>query len=401
MKSILALFFVFFISGCTPAASVRPDNAADDVELVQSIPEGTGLEQPDLRFARDVWVEMIDRAHVTLDLAEFYAALGTDGSLNRVYDALERAGVRGVKTRFLFQDSMMSQDPEAYAKLRTVPGLTLLPIHYKAFGGGILHAKYFVVDGVEAYVGSQNFDWRSLTQIHELGARVRDAAVATKLEHIFEIDWRFAGTGARPEATATQVPAENPATPAPTATQLVASPPALNPPDVASALPALLDLLSSARKSIHIQLLDYNSKNWDAIDSVLRSAAARGIQVELLVSHWNLSKPAVGTIQALARVPGIEVRIATIPPLTPCVPFSRVNHSKYLVVDGETLWVGTSNWSKGYFTDSRNVELIFHRPALAATGERIFAKLWNSTYTAPLDPARDYPKPVRDCGQGK
>jgi hypothetical protein len=27
---------------------------------------------------------------------------------------------------------------------------------------GVLHAKYFVVDGREAYLGSQNFDWRAL-----------------------------------------------------------------------------------------------------------------------------------------------------------------------------------------------------------------------------------------------
>ena len=26
------------------------------------------------------------------------------------------------------------------------------------------------------------------------------------------------------------------------------------------------------------------------------------------------------------------------------------------------------------------------------------AKLWSSAYAEPLDPARDYPKPVRDCG---
>ena len=37
--------------------------------------------------------------------------------------------------------------------------------------GGVQHAKFFIVDGEEVFLGSQNFDWRALKHIHELGVR--------------------------------------------------------------------------------------------------------------------------------------------------------------------------------------------------------------------------------------
>lgn len=35
----------------------------------------------------------------------------------------------------------------------------------KQFTGGVLHSKFWVVDGRHIYVGSANMDWRSLTQV--------------------------------------------------------------------------------------------------------------------------------------------------------------------------------------------------------------------------------------------
>lgn len=31
--------------------------------------------------------------------------------------------------------------------------------------GGVLHSKFWIVDGRHVYVGSANMDWRSLTQV--------------------------------------------------------------------------------------------------------------------------------------------------------------------------------------------------------------------------------------------
>lgn len=45
----------------------------------------------------------------------------------------------------------------AGAQIRQVP--------MKQLTGGVLHSKFWVVDGRHVYVGSANMDWRSLTQV--------------------------------------------------------------------------------------------------------------------------------------------------------------------------------------------------------------------------------------------
>jgi len=76
-------------------------------------------------------------------------------------------------------------------RLQKIPNLEFRFIEFGKLGGnGIIHAKYFVVDGNSAYVGSQNFDWRSFSQIHETGLRISDAGMAHQLQAIFEQDWQ-------------------------------------------------------------------------------------------------------------------------------------------------------------------------------------------------------------------
>lgn len=36
--------------------------------------------------------------------------------------------------------------------------------------GGVLHTKFWLVDGTHLYIGSANMDWRSLTQVSDAAA---------------------------------------------------------------------------------------------------------------------------------------------------------------------------------------------------------------------------------------
>ena len=141
-------------------------------QLVQSIPEGTGLEQTDLPFAKDVWPEMIRGAKRSVDIAEFYVTNTPDGYLEPFLRELEKAGARGVKVRVMLSTLMLNGDQPSVARLRAIPGAELRSFDFGEGKHGILHAKYFVVDGEDAYVGSQNLDWRSLQHIHETGLKL-------------------------------------------------------------------------------------------------------------------------------------------------------------------------------------------------------------------------------------
>ena len=369
-------------------------------ELVYSYPVETTLAEPDLRRALDVWPEMFNRAKKTIDIEEFYITPSTGEPLEASLVALERAAKRGVKIRVLLEKKFEKNSLDGIGRLKSIPGLELRIIDWSAVNGdGIVHAKFFIVDSTRAYVGSQNFDWRSLKHIHELGLAVADGPVVRQVQSVFTHDWS-AAVGAMPAAS---VQTERPAPDRARRAYLVASPWRLNPPGVGDSESELVRLLDEAKDEVRIQLLDYapltrgkSRRFYSVLDNALRDASVRGVKVKLLVSHWNTEEPAIRHLQSLAVLPNVEVRIASIPESKDGpIPFARVIHSKYLVVDGKTLWLGTSNWSGGYLNASRNLELVIQDEPLAARVAKIHAHLWDSPYAVPVDILKTYPKPKR------
>ncbi|MBS1963321.1 MAG: hypothetical protein JST04_13985 [Bdellovibrionales bacterium] len=388
--------FSFFRSALVALALVPALASATPIEIVQSIPNGTKLAVPNLRQAKDVWPEMIDGARHTIDIAQMYISTKPGRALDRTVDALDRAGKRGVKIRFLLWAGMKDTDPAGVARIKTIPNLTLALYDIKPVTGGIHHAKYWIIDGREVFVGSQNFDYLSLEEIHETGVHLISKAIATQLGTVFAHDWNFALTGKWGNEA---VP---PRMKLPPDVELVASPERLNPKGLMPGIKRLVSLLAHAKRTVQIALLDYSTtaysgnEPWKEIDGALRAAAARGVRVELLVSHWNTAKSEIASIQSLALVPGITVRVSFVPDQPGGhIPFSRVIHSKHMIVDGTIYWVGTSNWSRGYFYDTRDIEIVMYRKDLAATGTKVFEAVWTAPYTEALDPTRVYPTPVK------
>ncbi len=364
--------------GCAHAAATPPSSAAGTLELVESEPVDTGLDRPELRDAWQVWPEMIARAMHSVDLAEFYASEQAPSRLTAVISALDAALYRGVKVRFLADAGFAKTYPDTLAYLAS-EGAEVRTFDARAvLGGGVLHAKYFIVDAREAYIGSQNFDWRSLEHIQELGVRVVNPEILRSLRDIFESDW--IGTTLKPTAPYSFPPD----------LKLVASPRGHLPDETLWDLPALVRLIDSAKHSVRVQLLTYGGVR--ELDEALARAAARGVEVTLLVSDWELRPRNLKGLRALdARV---SARIFTIPQAKAgFIPFARVAHAKYCVVDGERGWVGTGNWEPDYFEKSRNVGLMIDGGQIPAQLEAFFLRNWRSPYAAPFDRNRDYTPP--------
>lgn len=383
------------------AAAARAEFSVPGFELVYTRPVETALEQPELRGPVEVWSEMFASAKSTIDIEEFYFTPKEGEPAHRVFEELKKAGERGVAIRVLAEKKFEKNSAEGFAFLRSIPGLELRVIDWSAVQkDGIVHAKFFVVDGAAAYVGSQNFDWRSLTHIHELGLKVAEPRLVRQIAAVFEHDWKAQARA----AAGRRVKPLHKAPPAAQASErayLVASPFAFNPPGVGDSQSELVRLIGSARDALDIQLLDYapitrSRRFYAPIDNALRDASLRGVKVRLLVSHWNAEEPALSHLKSLSLLPGVEVRVATLPQAAAgYIPFSRVVHSKYMVLDGKALWLGTSNWSGGYLDNSRNLELVVNDPALAAKALSVHRQLWDSPYSEPLDLAKTYPKPKR------
>lgn len=154
---------------------------ASEIEIVQSVPLETNLAVPGIRQAQQVWLEMIQSAKTSLDLEQFYVSDQDGEALAPVLQAIEDAAKRGVQVRLLVDSKFYSQYPDSVNRLAQSENCEAKEIDFSKYGG-VQHAKYFVVDGQQAFVGSQNFDWRALSHIHEIGVRVVDAQVITDLE---------------------------------------------------------------------------------------------------------------------------------------------------------------------------------------------------------------------------
>jgi phosphatidylserine/phosphatidylglycerophosphate/cardiolipin synthase-like enzyme len=307
--------------------------------------------------------------------------------------------------RFLGDAKFQKTYPDTLERLGRRKGIEVRTIDYGTLtGGGVLHAKYFLVDGREVYLGSQNFDWRSLQHIQELGLRIVQPAVARAVDDVFATDWAIAGGETRtfraaPPAGGYGFPVHVGAGADAPAVTAVFSPKGWLPDEGLWDLPRLTRMIDEARSTVRVQLLTYSAMDhdkeyFDALESALRRAAARGVQVEMLVSNWSQHPGNIEGLQSLEKIPNIHVRLSTIPQWSGgFVPFGRVEHAKFLVVDGRRAWIGTGNWEKDYFFRSRNVGLIVDDLRLGNRLDRFFASDWDAPYSAEVDPCAKYAAP--------
>lgn len=370
-----------------PLAAFAGNAQTPAIELVQSVPLETTLAAPGVRATQAVWLEMIRGAKQSIDLEQFYIYNQSGQALEPVLNAIRDAAGRGVKVRLIVDSKFFKTYPQEPTALASVPGIEVKVIDFKS---GIQHAKYFVVDGVNTYAGSANFDWLALTHIHEIGLHFVDRDISQGLVSVFNIDWAMAAP-LKPGA-ALSVAGVEPVRPSGKLPQmeLIASPPSKIPSGMTETISELTKLMDSARNTLRVQVYQYSVKansgkgKWLNLDSALRRAAQRGVKVQLMVDNVAM-KNSAPELRALASVPNVEVRTVIIPEWSGGhLDYARLIHSKYLTVDGSSAWVGSENWSEGYFTDSRNVGIILQSEALSGQLDQIFDRVWTSAYAKAL-----------------
>jgi phosphatidylserine/phosphatidylglycerophosphate/cardiolipin synthase-like enzyme len=382
---------------------IGPAPPAPDIEIVESIPVGTSLDNPEIRNTREVWLEMIGGARKTLDLEQFYISNEPGKMLEDVLAAVVAAAGRGVKVRVMVDARMYRTYPESVDKLALQKNIEVRRIDFGAIAGGSQHSKYFIVDGREIFVGSQNFDWRALEHIHELGLRINDSQIAADYGDIFNLDWQLASLA--PEAVKAfsltkktyQIPIRVMEAGGRAAVLFPTFSPLSFIPD--SALwdeRAIVDLIDGAKQTLSLQFLSYSTTvrqggSYTAIDDALRRAAKRGVKVRMIVSDWEKGTPAVAALKALAGIANIEVAFTAIPDWSGgYIPFARVEHCKYIVADSVRFWLGTSNCEKNNFYASRNLGIVGTSPNLAGALSRIFLKSWTSPYQELITQTGEY-----------
>ena len=190
---VLAVFALLALAAA-PARPPGTGTAMPPVQLGETRPLETALGDRTLPTAADLWVDMIRGARASVDLEEFYLSRKPGEALDPVLDELGRASARGVKVRLILDGGMHRTYPQPADSLGKLANFSVRTIDYHRIAGGVQHSKFMVVDDREAWLGSQNLDWRSLSHIHELGARVRDARIAADFAEVYAWDWAAADT---------------------------------------------------------------------------------------------------------------------------------------------------------------------------------------------------------------
>jgi phosphatidylserine/phosphatidylglycerophosphate/cardiolipin synthase-like enzyme len=360
---------------------------ASDLELVLTVPVETKLQVAGVPNTLETWVKMIGAAKTkgdTIDIEQFYVSSESGEPMEEVLSALKAAAKKGVAIRLLVDKTFLKNESGGKTLLADIDNIEIRLLDYSKLGGGVQHAKFFIVNQSDAYLGSANFDWRALKHIHETGIRTQDSHVVTSLQNIFDRDWSHG------EQTGSfQFPAKRTKAPVIAAAQEVqfaASPVKDLPPGMNSTIGDALALIQSAKKTVQLQTMDYTTgvfrggRNWtDLQDALIQAAKTK--KVQLLMDKSKASQPG---LRELVKA-GVSVKAVEIPEFSGGpIKFARLIHSKYILVDGERFWLGTDNFGKGYFYESRGVGVVTADKTANQQLSEVFQSLWTSRYAKPI-----------------
>ncbi len=416
ISRILTVTVLIFISAC---AQSEDNSKADEtlqtgtfpLTVVESVPSGTGLSTPGVIKTSEIWKDILRSADETINLGMFYMVSKEGSQIEEIIQIIKEQVAAGVELKVVTDKIFYKKYPEIPDKLDSLKNAEVRIIDLGEIAGGVMHAKYFIVDGRHFYVGSANFDWRSLEHIREIGLAGSSAKISSQLLEIFNRDFTLAGGKDKkresPSFHPNSMPDYEKLKEAKTdlgrfTLSVSATPPMITPAKILLTEESIIKIINSAQKSIFIDIFQYGLSSsyspvyYDYIDRALRQAAARGVRIKFMVSDWALSENQQAVLKSLQVMPNIEVRYLAIPEAEEGhISFARVSHTKLLIADGKTAWTGSANWQPGYFNESRNVGIITGKNELVQNLTKFFNTAWKSSYARYLELDKTYSPPRR------
>lgn len=393
--------------------------------LVESIPLNLTYSVPITSVSTfDAWKALILNSTKSIEIASFYWSLRgaevyqdpSDWLGEEIFKLLlDAVKIRKLKVTIV-ENQPNGIDNETL--LLKQFGASVKSINFtKMIGNGVLHTKLWIFDRTSFYVGSANMDWRSLSQVKELGLVATNCPTITyDIQKIFEvynylgdndsklplwwpISWRTFHNIHHPfHLNINNVSSD---------IYIASAPPALNPIGRTSDVDAIIHVISTAKIFIYIAVMDYSPSiefafpriYWPIIDDALRRASIeRGVHVSLLMSWWKHTKPdminylkSLSALNGIRKHTNISIKLFCVPAFTKnqsLIPFARVNHNKYMVTES-TAYIGTSNWSGDYFTSTAGIGFVINQTSSSNSSiqnqlQNIFERDFQSVYAVNL-----------------
>lgn len=252
---------------------------------MESIPEGLVYPEGSPKFMStyDSWQRLINSSTSSIDIGSFYWTLRSNEVANhsssadgeQIFQALMkygklRSGKRGTRKLRIAQNLPSKDNPNVDTAVLAKRGAAeVRSVNFpRLIGSGILHTKVWVVDDKHVYLGSANMDWRSLTQVKELGVLIEDCAcLAQDMAKIFNVYWQMGEDDAKipnkwPDSLSTKINLNTPATVNYSAAHeanvfISSSPGKMNPKGRTHDLEAIQNTILKAEKFVYISVMDY------------------------------------------------------------------------------------------------------------------------------------------------
>ncbi|XP_064784413.1 5'-3' exonuclease PLD4-like isoform X6 [Oncorhynchus masou masou] len=245
------------------------------------------------------WRDLLSMATYQVDVASFYWTLtGDDININSSTDLpgkniLEQFGAlpsRNVSVRVVTSIPSVLTNSTDLHFLRQ-KGVQVRKVPFGRLTGGVLHSKFWIVDRKHIFLGSANMDWRSLTQVKELGVVIYNCSrLAEDLHKIFESYWVMGHRNSSipnpwPSKYDTAINKEHPmllkTDNVSSKIYITASPPTFCPASRTQDLDSILSVISGAQHYIDVAVMEYfpttrfihPPRYWPAIDDALKRAA--------------------------------------------------------------------------------------------------------------------------------
>ncbi|XP_077179929.1 5'-3' exonuclease PLD4 isoform X2 [Paroedura picta] len=291
-------------------------------QLVESLPLDMPYE-PNSSMAKPLlqaWTELLNTTQESIHVASFYWSLTgrdlgvNDSSSKKGEDLLAQFGRLLLKNVSLFVATNVPSQARNSTDLEFLEakGAHIKRIHFRRLTKGVLHSKFWIVDRKHIFLGSANMDWRSITQVKEVGVVIGNCScLAEDLWKTFKTYWDLGGLGTAvpspwPRNYSTAINRESPMevqfNGTTTKAYFSASPLSFCPEGRTDDLQGILDVIHSAEEFVYISVMEYfptsrfrhPPRYWPTIDDALRSIAiGHNIRVRLLVSCWVHSDPSM------------------------------------------------------------------------------------------------------------
>jgi len=352
----LLLPFTLILAACRSITASDPNPGRDDPVAVQNptdISVGdwysvyfTDPDDPSSKSLRggpdrDL-ADAIRTARASVDIAVLQLNLWS------IRDALLEAHRRGVTVRMVTESEYLDEDE---VKELVAAGVPVLGDRRE----GLMHNKFAVIDRLDVWTGSMNFSVNEAYRNNNTLIRIRSAELAENYTAEFEEMFREDRFGPGSPAN----------TPNPTLTIAGSSvDTCFSPDDGCTAL--LARAIASAQDNVVFLAYSFTS---DELADALIERSRQGVTVEGVMESSQV-KSNRGTDLERMLAAGLDVRLDSNP---------NQMHAKIMVIDGQTVALGSFNFT--FSAETRNDEnlLIIQNPQIAALYLAEFERIFNQS----------------------